>query len=210
MSHRHQALVVGIGNVLWADEGFGVRAVEALHAAFAFPPGVAMQDGGTLGLLLLDPVSTAERVIVFDAVDFRQPAGTLVVLRDGDVPAWGRAKLSPHQIGFNDVLAHAALRGSAPEHITVIGVQPQVLDDFGGSLSAAVRGRLAEAVALAASELAAWGLAGRPRDAGEAIEPLVAPSLALAAYESGRPSADDACRIGDERVLAMQRERDGG
>lgn len=209
MVHRHEALVVGIGNVLWADEGFGVRAVEALHAAFAFPSGVAMQDGGTLGLLLLDAVSSAKRVIVLDAVDFRQPPGTLVVLRDGDVPAWGRAKLSPHQIGFNDVLAHAALRGCAPERITVIGVQPQVLDDFGGSLSPAVRDRLAEAVALAANELAAWGLAGRARDAADAVEPLVVPSLALAAYETGRPSADDACRVGDERVLAMRRERDG-
>jgi hydrogenase maturation protease len=27
-----EVLVLGIGNVLWADEGFGVRAVEALHA----------------------------------------------------------------------------------------------------------------------------------------------------------------------------------
>jgi hydrogenase maturation protease len=25
-------LVLGIGNLLWADEGFGVRAVESLHA----------------------------------------------------------------------------------------------------------------------------------------------------------------------------------
>ena len=28
-------LVLGIGNVLWADEGFGVRAVEALHQGWA-------------------------------------------------------------------------------------------------------------------------------------------------------------------------------
>ena len=27
-------VVLGIGNLLWADEGFGVRAVEALHAGW--------------------------------------------------------------------------------------------------------------------------------------------------------------------------------
>ena len=32
MGTECEALVLGIGNVLWADEGFGVRAVEALHA----------------------------------------------------------------------------------------------------------------------------------------------------------------------------------
>ena len=34
MGERCEALVLGIGNLLWADEGFGVRAVEALHAAY--------------------------------------------------------------------------------------------------------------------------------------------------------------------------------
>jgi len=37
MEPKIDALVLGIGNVLWADEGFGVRAVEALHAAWTFP-----------------------------------------------------------------------------------------------------------------------------------------------------------------------------
>jgi hydrogenase maturation protease len=165
-------------------------------------------DGGTLGLQLLDAVASARRVLVCDAVDFGRPPGTLVVLRDADVPAWSRAKLSPHQLGFNDVLAHAALAGSAPERITLVGVQPAVLDDFGGSLSEAVRARVAEAVRIAADELASWGLSGRARSEGEGAEPLLAPSLALADYEAGRPSARDACRIGDARVLARAVARD--
>jgi len=199
---RREALVIGIGNVLWADEGFGVRAVEALNAAFAFPDGVVLMDGGTQGLNLLEDVACSRRVLVFDAVDYRLPAGTLRVLRDDEVPAWGRAKISPHQTGFNDVLAHAALQGRGPDRITVIGVQPEVLDDFGGSLRPAVRARLGEAVELGAKELAAWGLAGRPRAPGESVESLSDAALALEAYEQGRPSESDACRVGDPRLLA--------
>ena len=56
MGRRCEALVLGIGNVLWADEGFGVRAVEALHAACAFPETVTLLDGGTLGLNLYEHV----------------------------------------------------------------------------------------------------------------------------------------------------------
>jgi hydrogenase maturation protease len=202
MQSRREALVLGIGNVLWADEGFGVRAVEALHAAYAFAPGVALLDGGTLGLNLYEPVATARRVLVFDAIDFGLPPGTLRVLRDTEVPAWGGTRLSPHQNGFNDVLALAQLNGRAPERIVAIGVQPVVLSDFGGSLCDAVRARLPEAVALAERELAAWGFAGTPRPPNVAVEPLNAASLALASYESGRPSAAVACRIGDPRVLS--------
>jgi hydrogenase maturation protease len=199
---RREALVIGIGNVLWADEGFGVRAVEALHASRAFPDGVALMDGGTLGLALYDEVAQSRRVLVFDAVDYALPPGTLKILRDDEVPAWGKTKLSPHQLGFNDVLWLATLQGRGPESITVIGVQPEVLDDFGGSLRPSVRARLDEAVELAAAELAGWGFAGHVRAPGEAVEPLNDRSLAIEHYETGRPSEDDACRIGDVRLLA--------
>jgi hydrogenase maturation protease len=210
MGERTQALVLGIGNLLWADEGFGVRAVEALHAAWAFPPAVRLLDGGTLGLALFDDIASAERVLVLDAIDFGLPPATLRVLRGADVPAWGGRKISPHQTGFNDILALAELQGRSPSRITAIGVQPVALDDFGGSLRPEVRARLPEVVALAAAELADWGFAGTPRVPNDAVPPLNDRSLAIDAYESGRPSADDACRIGDARLLEHSRRRNGG
>ncbi len=202
MEGDREALVLGIGNGLWADEGFGVRAVEALHAAWAFPDSVELQDGGTLGLNLYEAIARARRVLVFDAIDFALPPGTLALLRDDDVPAWGRTKLSPHQIGFNDVLALAQLNGRAPDAIVAIGVQPAELSDFGGSLSEPVRARLPDAVALAAREIALWGYPGKQRRPGSRYAPLHATPLALDAYEAGRPSATAACRSGDARLLA--------
>ena len=197
-----EALVLGIGNLLWADEGFGVRAVEARHAAFAFPAAVTLKDGGTLGLNLYEDVASARRVLVLDAVDFGLTPGSLVVLRGDEVPAWGRPKLSPHQLGFNDVLALAVLNGRAPETVVAIGVQPVELGDFGGSLRGPVRDRIPEAVALAAAELATWGYPGVPRAPDAVYEPLNASALALSEYEGGRPDAQAARRDGDPRVLA--------
>jgi hydrogenase maturation protease len=196
-----EVCVLGIGNVLWADEGFGVRAVEALHAAYSFPEAVELVDGGTQGLNLSTFVESARRLLVLDAIDFALPPGTVKILRDAEVPAWSKAKLSPHQTGFNDILAMAQLRGCAPETITVIGVQPVDLSDFGGSLRDEVRARLPEAVELAARELAGWGFQGVPRSPGEAVEPLGPTALAMDAYESGHPGADAACRFGDPRLI---------
>lgn len=203
MDDRTEVLVLGIGNVLWADEGFGVRAVEALHEAWVFPAGVHLMDGGTLGLGLFEDVARARRVLVFDAIDFRLAPGELRVLRGGEVPTWGTSRLSPHQNGFNDVLALAQLRGESPELVTAIGVQPVTLDDFGGSLRPEVKARLPEVLALAVAEIAAWGFPPVPRAPGSAFEPLNDRSLALDRYEAGRPSAEMACREGDPRVLAL-------
>ncbi len=193
-------LVLGIGNVLWADEGFGVRAVQALHQRWQVPPTVQLLDGGTQGLYLLDPVCDADRVIVFDAIDFALPPGTLKVFRDAEVPAWSDTVMSLHQASFQELLSLARLRERFPERITLIGVQPEVLDDLGGSLSDGVRARVDEAVALAVAELAAWGLPPVPRSAPP-DDTLSADALDLPRYEGERPSAELACRVGDARFL---------
>jgi hydrogenase maturation protease len=195
-----RVLVLGIGNVLWADEGFGVRAVEALHQRYAYPANVSLVDGGTQGVYLLDHVCSADRVLVFDAIDYQLAPGTLRVLRDEAVPVWSATAMSLHQATFQELLSLAHLRGHFPERITLIGVQPAVLDDLGGSLSPLVRGRIDEAVELAVAELLTWGLCVAPRAQAPA-EALSAGALAMAAYEGGRPSASAACRIGDARFL---------
>ena len=205
MTYRCEVLVLGIGNILWADEGFGVRAVEALHAAYAFPATVELLDGGTQGLYLFDAVVSARRVLVLDAIDFGLPPGTLKVLRDAEVPACAPVKMSPHQTGFNDVLALAQLQGQGPVAVTLVGVQLQEISDLGGSLRDAVKARVPEAVELAARELAGWGFPGRQRARGARFRPLNAAAIALDVYESSRPSDADACRIGDPRVLARAR-----
>lgn len=210
MGERCEARVIGLGNVLWADEGFGVRAVEALNARYAFPADVELLDGGTLGLNLYEPVATARRLLVLDAIDFGLPPGSLKVLRGDEVPAWGATKLSPHQTGFNDILALVRINGREPETIVVVGVQPAALDDFGGSLREPVKARIAEAVEIAAAELAAWGFKGVQREHGETAPALNAAALDIAAYEAERPSEADACRAGDARVLAQaSRQRAG-
>lgn len=194
-------LILGIGNLLWADEGFGVRCVEALHERYTLPHGVRLVDGGTQGLYLLDDVGTASHVLVFDAIDFGLEPGTLRVLRDAEVPEWTDTAMSLHQASFQELLSLARLQGRFPQRITVIGVQPVQMDDLGGSLSPLVRQRVDEALPLALAELAAWGVTPQPRQATDTVVPLTHDALVISAYENQRPSAQAACRLGDARFI---------
>jgi hydrogenase maturation protease len=201
-------LVLGIGNVLWADEGFGVRVVEALHAGWRFPDSVTFMDGGTQGLYLLPHVQGAQRLLVFDAIDYHLAPGMLQVVRDSDIPSYlGVGKMSLHQSSFQEVLSLAQLSGKSPRQAALVGVQPDVLADFGGSLSVAVRSAVPNAIAVGLRILEAWGTPGEKRDR-PAAGGLFDASLAMATYESGRPSEESACRIGDARVLAQRPRKD--
>ncbi len=192
-------LVLGIGNLLWADEGFGVRCVEAINAAYELPPQVLVMDGGTQGLYLLPYVQQAKRLIVFDAIDYSLPPGTMKLVEGDDVPRFmGVKKMSLHQTGFQEVISAASFTGKCPDEMLLIGVQPVELDDYGGSLRPLIKDCIAPAVAHALARLEAWGYAAVPRSTALAASD---DALAMDAYEAGRPSAADACRIGDERFL---------
>jgi hydrogenase maturation protease len=204
MTAGPNTLILGIGNVLWADEGFGVRAVEELARRHRFGPNVRLLDGGTQGIYLVDQVRWAQVLVVFDAVDYGLAPGTLKRVEGDEVPRFlGVKKMSLHQTGFQEVLALAALLGDYPRHLLLVGVQPVELDDFGGSLRPQVRAQMDPAIDLALDYLAGLGIRPLPGAPGSAAgSDLPHPSLGLARYEAERPSAAEACRLGDARVLA--------
>lgn len=203
---RTPVLVLGIGNLLWADEGFGVRCVEALHRRYVFPDGVALLDGGTRGLHLVNAVCAADRLLLLDAIDFGDAAGTLRVVADDAVPRFAVAKkMSMHQTGFADVLAAADLMGKAPREVVLVGVQPLELEDFGGGLTPVVAGQLEGALRAALRQIEAWGFIAVRRALPPAA-PLLGPGLERERYEGERPSNAEACRAGDRRFFPAGRE----
>jgi hydrogenase maturation protease len=197
---------LGIGNLLWADEGFGVRAVEELHRLYEFPPNVKLLDGGTQGLYLLDHVASADILVIFDAVDYGLAPGTMLLREDGDVPSFlGAKKMSLHQTGFQEVLASAELLGKAPAHLFLIGVQPVELEDYGGSLRPQVKAQIPAAIEAAVRYLHRLGIeAERRAEPLSESATLACEHMVMSRYEAGRPGEDEACRTGDERVLAMR------
>ena len=95
MSKNKQIMILGVGNILFSDEGVGIHVVQALGEEYLFSSNVAIEDGGVLGIRLLGIISQADDLIVVDAIRNGGPPGTLYRL-DGDaIPGRIRAKNSP-------------------------------------------------------------------------------------------------------------------
>lgn len=203
--------VLGIGNLLWADEGFGVRCIEAVQQRFEFAPHVSLIDGGTQGLYLIQFVQAADALLIFDAIDYGLAPGTLRLVRDDDVPRFmGAKKMSLHQTGFQEVLSLAQLTGQYPRQVLLIGCQPQELDDYGGSLRPIVKQAMEEAIRLGLEELTQWG--GQPQARARPLserDAVTMDQLALAAYEAQRPDEHAACREGDARFFPASNDLAG-
>ncbi|MBI5013620.1 MAG: HyaD/HybD family hydrogenase maturation endopeptidase [Methylocystis sp.] len=192
-----RVLILGIGNILWGDEGFGVRALEAFHRRYALPEHVTVLDGGTQGLYLVQFVREADDLLVFDAIDYGLAPGTLKIVRDGEVPKFtGSKKMSLHQTGFQEVLSAADLLGDYPSRLALVGCQPLDLENWGGPLTEPVRGAIDAAVTAAHDILLEWDV-----DCVRRAEPL-SPELALLKHDIDHQSYEsrrDAGAVGEWR-----------
>ncbi|MBY0502439.1 MAG: hydrogenase maturation protease [Bryobacteraceae bacterium] len=142
-------LVLGLGNLLLMDDGFGPALVERLRTRVETDGLVELVDGGTMGMGLLGLLDGRRAVILLDAFRSGSPAGTLSVYKDFRWPAAGPASgRSAHEGNAASLLAAAALTGDLPEQLCVIGIEPAVIAT-GIGLSTPVAERLAEAEMLA-------------------------------------------------------------
>jgi hydrogenase maturation protease len=156
------AVVLGVGNTLRADEGIGVRVVEALERDYVLPEGVVAIDAGTSSMEMLEDLSHLDFLLVVDAIVDGKAPGEPIRLSGDAVPVFFHRNLSPHGIGLSDVLAALEFMGREPKETVIIGVQPLSLD-LSMELTPTVAARVPELVALAVAELAAHGLAPVPR-----------------------------------------------
>lgn len=118
------AVVLGIGNPLLGDDGFGVEVARQLKDARELN-GVEVVDGGSQGLYLLPYLQGRTHIIVADAIAFGGQPGEIVRLEAAQVPARLQVKMSEHQVGFNEVLALLKLLGETPQEFVFFGVQPK-------------------------------------------------------------------------------------
>ena len=155
-------LVLGLGNVLCADDGAGIAALVMLQRGWLLPPEVAAVDGGTLGLSLLPLLEDADRVLIIDAILADGPPGTLVRLSGAEVPTAVHTRLSPHQVGVADLLDALRLGGSDDEAPVLHGVVPASIE-LCLQRSPAVAAALPALVERVVAELRSWGLPLVPR-----------------------------------------------
>jgi len=152
----NRKVVLGLGNLLFQDEGLGIHALRILQSQLGALPGLEYVDGGVLGLNLLPLIEECSHLLVLDAIDAGFPVGTLVEIDGEQIPLFQRMKLSQHQVGFQEVLALARMRNLLPAYLHLIAIQPANLD-VGIGLSPQVEDAIPQLYERACSLLERWG-----------------------------------------------------
>ncbi len=153
---HEKTLILGIGNTLLTDEGAGIHALNLLQSQYPDIPNLNFIDGGTLSFTLAVWIEDCTNLIVFDAAELNQPAGSVKTFIDTEFDHFlGAPRRSAHEVGLLDLMDIARLTGHFPEHRALIGIQPDVMS-WGMKPTKAIQHALDEAVSEAVELMKKW------------------------------------------------------
>jgi len=136
MAMSEKTLIVGMGNLLYKDEGVGVHVIHEMQK-MPLPPHIELLDIGTFTMDLLSYLEGVKKLIVVDAMKAGGEIGTIYRCKSEDLMPKDQKPISLHEIGLLESLKMAKKMGFDMETV-VIGVEPKIFE-WGMELSDEVK-----------------------------------------------------------------------
>ena len=141
-------LILGIGNILMGDEGFGVHVARGLKN-MVLPGNVTVKEAGVGGLNLLGDLEGMERLVVIDVMMIDHTPGELYLYKpEKGFSEPGKKVVSFHQVGVTELVQIWGLLGHEPELLLLV-TRPEKMD-WNMELSQPLRAAADKAVKLIA------------------------------------------------------------
>jgi len=169
-----QTAVIGVGNILFCDDGLGVYASQVLAKNYDFSPAVDVLDGGTLGMNLLSYFQRYERVIVLDAISVSDdsPPGTVYSMPATALQAMGAYRQTAHEVEVLQTLEMGALAGGMAD-IQIVAMVPEDIESVKMGLTDSVETHLPNLIESILQQLAQWSITATPKPSPHALTQVV-------------------------------------
>ena len=124
-------VVLGVGNILFGDDGLGPKVVEHLKENYSIPENVSVLDAGCSARSILFDILLSdkkpEKIIIIDAFDIGHKPGKIFEVNIDDIPENKIDDFSMHQVPTSNLLKE--LRDASKIDIRIISCQPQTIPD---------------------------------------------------------------------------------
>ena len=151
--YQKATLILGCGNTLFGDDGWGPAVVDYLQEHHRAPPHVAILDVGTgvrevlFNVILAD--KKPDRIIVVDAMDGQRQPGEVFTLPVDRLPEKNTDDFSLHQLPTSNLLKE--LKDLCRVEVIVLSAQPEYIPE---EVEPGLSKRLQDAVPEAAKYIA--------------------------------------------------------
>lgn len=148
---RQPTVVLGVGNILFGDDGFGCAVVDYLESHYRVPEDVCLLDAGTGVRKLLFTLCLSsmrpQRLLILDAIDAGRSPGEIFEINPAEIPPVKLDDFSLHQLPTSNLLR---------ELQEACGVEVRVLACQTGPLPEEISQGLSETINSAVPRAAEW------------------------------------------------------
>jgi len=141
----NKTLIIGIGSILRADDGIGIKAVEELEKQKNLPQEITLEAADVSGLDLLKIFKGYKKIIIIDAADMKMQPGTIKILKPADIKeAVFNDKFSTHGLGLLETLTLAD-KLDIKADIDIVAIEPYDTS-YGLELSQEMRNKMPDII----------------------------------------------------------------
>jgi len=177
-------VIVGIGNILFKDEGIGCYAGKFLEENYDFSPAIDIIDGGTLGFRLMTYYQSYDKVLILDTVSIDDAPGSVYNLPADALMGLGSYRQTAHEVEVVEMLEICSLLDRMAE-VSVVGMIPEDIQSVEIALTDTIRQAFPVLIAEAVKELERAGVTVTPKAHTKPLEAIIeaynAPSCAVSA-----------------------------
>lgn len=154
---KKKNIVIGVGNMLFKDEGVGIYASEYLSQNYEFEGDIDVIDGGTLGFKLMSYFQEYENVIILDTVSIEDNPGEIFRLPSDVLLGLGNYRKTAHEVEIVEMLEICSV---LDEHanVTILGIVPEDIISVGIGLTNTIENRFEEFILNAIKEVESLGI----------------------------------------------------
>jgi hydrogenase maturation protease len=150
---KQDVVVIGLGNILMADEGIGCVIAGRFLSQQEKYPGVEFVDAGTGGMSLLHIISGRKKAVIIDCAVMGAEPGTIKRFTPDQAKSVKQlSHYSLHEADVLKIIEMARQLGQCPEKIVIFGIEPQRIQQ-GRELSKTLTTKLAGYAATIEQEL---------------------------------------------------------
>lgn len=168
-----RVIIIGVGNILFTDEGVGVYAAKYLEENFKFTPPIEIIDGGVLGFQLIHYYQSYERVIILDTVSIDDQPGSVYHLPSDELMGLGSYRQSAHEVEVVEMLEMCLLLERMAD-VSIVGIIPEDIKSVAIDLTALLKRQFGSYIQTVIEVLYDDGIEATPNPVERTLEQIIA------------------------------------
>jgi len=165
-------VILGIGNVLQKDDGFGVYASTYLKKNYIFSKDVKIVNGGVEGINLFSIFEENDNILILDSIELEDEPASIYLIPSYELSGHGLNSGGAHEIGVLQCLDMLELQGKPQPKATILGIIPQHIT-FEISLSQTIKESFEGYIKVALNFLKKEGIEAISKDKIISLEEII-------------------------------------